>query len=58
MVSQGDLYFVEDVTMLGGVLTTKSGEVLTPLPTPTPTPQLMLFPTEPEVEPSAIPTPK
>jgi hypothetical protein len=55
---KGDLYFVEDVTMSGGVLTTKSGEVLTPLPTPTPSPQPMLFPTEPEVEPSAIPTPK
>jgi hypothetical protein len=57
-VVKGDLYFVEDVTMSGGVLTTKSGEVLTPLPTPTPAPQPMLSPAEPEVEPSVIPTPK
>jgi hypothetical protein len=54
----GELYFVEDVTMSGGVLTTKSGEVLTPLPTPTPAPQPMSSPSEPGVEPSAIPTPK
>jgi len=54
----GELYFVDDVTMSGGVLTTKSGEVLTPLPTPTPAPQPMMSPAEPEVEPSAIPTPK
>jgi hypothetical protein len=33
-----NLYRVEDVTLSGGVLTTKSGEVLTPLPTPTPSP--------------------
>ena len=51
-----ELYRVEDVTLSGGVLTTKSGEVLTPLPTPTPSPQPMLSPAEPEVEPSAIPT--
>ena len=57
-VDKGDLYFVEDVTMSGGVLTTKSGEVLTPLPTPTPSPQPMMSPAEPEVEPSAIPTPR
>src|SRR2546423_6727914 len=58
VVSKGDLYFVEDVTMSGGVLTTKSGELLTPLPTATPLPQPMMSPAEPEVEPSAIPTPK
>jgi hypothetical protein len=55
---KSDLYFVEDVTMSGGVLTTKSGELLTPLPTPTPSPQPMLSPGEPEVEPSVIPTPR
>jgi hypothetical protein len=53
---QGGLYFVEDVTMAGGILTTKNGEVLTPLSTPTPSPQPMISPAEPEVEPSAIPT--
>jgi hypothetical protein len=54
----GDLYFVEDVTMSGSVLTTKSGDVLTPLATPTPPPQPMLSPTGAEVEPSVIPTPR
>jgi LVIVD repeat len=58
VVTKGDLYFVEDVTMSGGVLTTNSGEVLSPLATPTPSPGPMLFPAEPEVEPSAIPNPK
>src|SRR4029077_9172889 len=53
---EGPLYFVEDVTVSGGVLTTKSGEVLTPLATPTPSPQQMNSLTEPEVEPSVIPT--
>ena len=57
---KGELYFVEDVTMSGGVLTTRDGEVLSPLATPTPSPssspQEMLLPTEPEVEPSVIPT--
>jgi hypothetical protein len=53
---KGELYHVEDVTLSGGVLTTKSGEVLTPVATPTPSPQPMLLPVEPEVEPSAIPT--
>jgi hypothetical protein len=53
---KGELYRVEDVTLSGGVLTTKSGEVLTPLATPTPSPQPMISPVEPEVEPSAIPT--
>jgi len=47
---------VEDVTLSGGVLTTKSGALLTPLPMPTPQP--MILPTEPEVEPTAIPTPR
>ena len=55
---KGELYFVEDVTMSGGVLTTKSGELLTPLRTPTPSPQQMLSPAEPEVEPSVLPTPR
>jgi hypothetical protein len=53
---KGELYRVEDVTLSGGVLTTKGGEVLTPLATPTPSPRPMLLPVEPEVEPSAIPT--
>jgi hypothetical protein len=34
----GGLYQVEDVTLSGGVLKTKSGMVLTPLATPTPSP--------------------
>jgi hypothetical protein len=55
VLDKGDLYFVEDVTMSGGVLTTKNGEVLTPLATPTPSPSPMLSPAAPEVEPSAIP---
>jgi hypothetical protein len=54
---KGPLYFVEDVAVSGSVLTTKSGEVLTPLSTPTPSPLPMNSP-EPEVEPSAIPTPR
>jgi hypothetical protein len=53
---KGELYRVEDVTLSGGVLTTKGGEVLLPLATPTPSPQPMMLPVEPEVEPSAIPT--
>jgi hypothetical protein len=44
---KGPLYFVEGVMLSGGVLTTKSGEVLTPLAIPSPSPT----PTEPEVEP-------
>jgi hypothetical protein len=57
---KGPLYFVEDIALAGGVLTTKSGEVLTPLATPTPSPTPMISPAEPEVEPTAIPmaTPK
>ena len=55
---KGELYRVEDVTLSGGVLTGKSGEVLTPLATPTPSPQSMTVPVEPEVEPSAIPPSK
>src|SRR6266404_4709063 len=51
--SKGELYRVEDVTLSGGVLTTKSGALLTPLPIPSPSPQAS--PAEPEVEPSAIP---
>jgi hypothetical protein len=53
---KGELYRVEDVALSGGVLTTKSGAVLTPLATPTPSPLPMVSPAEPEVEPSAIPT--
>jgi hypothetical protein len=53
---KGPLYFVEDVTLSGGVLTTKGGEVLTPLPTPTPSP--VILPTESEVEPSPIASPR
>jgi hypothetical protein len=49
---KGELYRVEDVTVSGGVLTTKSGEVLTPSPSP------MTSPAEPHVEPSPIPTPR
>jgi hypothetical protein len=33
---RGDLYRVEDVMLSGGVLTTKGGTVLAPLPTPAP----------------------
>ncbi|MEY2541738.1 MAG: hypothetical protein QOI22_1340, partial [Verrucomicrobiota bacterium] len=54
---KGPLYFVEDITLSGGVLTTKSGALLTPLPTSTPSLLPMVSPSEPEVEPSAIPTP-
>src|SRR5438128_3101578 len=50
---KGELYRVEDVTLSGGVLTTKSGEVLTPLATPTPSPAASPI-TTPEVEPTAI----
>jgi hypothetical protein len=53
-----ELYRVEDVTLSGGVLTTKSGAVLTPLATPTPSPSPLMSPSEPEVEPSAIPMPR
>jgi hypothetical protein len=60
LTRKGELYRVEDVTLSGGVLTTKSGALLTPLPTPTPSPSPLASPAEPEVEPSAIPatTPK
>jgi hypothetical protein len=54
VASKGDLYFVEDVAVSGGVLQTKSGITLTPVPTPTPS----ISPGEPEIEPSAIPSPK
>jgi hypothetical protein len=50
VVGPGELYRVEDVTLSGGVLTTKGGEVLTPAVTPSPTP------TEPDREPSVVPT--
>jgi hypothetical protein len=53
---KGELYRVEDVTLFGGVLTTKSGALLTPLPTPSPSP--LASPAEPEIEPSAIPSPR
>jgi hypothetical protein len=53
------LYRVEDVTLSGGVLTTKSGALLTPAATPTPSPVPEISPSAaPEVEPSAIPTPR
>src|SRR5436853_755056 len=38
VLTEGDLYRVEDVTLSGGVLTNKSGETLTPMVTPTPSP--------------------
>jgi hypothetical protein len=53
VAGKGDLYFVEDVTLSGGVLTTKSGAILTPAVSPSPTPKSI----EPGVEPTAIPTP-
>jgi hypothetical protein len=55
VASNCELYRVEDVTLSGGVLTTKRGTVLTPLEMPTPSPMPMLSPSEPEIEPSAIP---
>lgn len=51
--SKGMIYRVEDVTLSGGVLQTKSGVTLTPIPTPSPTPWVL--PAEPDVEPTAIP---
>ena len=53
VAGKGELFRVEDVMLSGGVLTTKSGMPLTPLEMPPPTP--MIFPSEPEVEPSTIP---
>jgi hypothetical protein len=53
VISKGGLYFVEDVTLSGGVLTTKSGTALTPLPIPTSSPAVSATPT---VEPNAIAT--
>jgi hypothetical protein len=44
-----ELYRVEDVTVSGGVLTTKNGTPLMPMATPTPSPA------PPDVEPSPIP---
>jgi hypothetical protein len=53
------LYRVEDVTLSGGVLTTKSGALLTPAATPTPSPAPEISPgAAPEIEPSATPSPK
>jgi hypothetical protein len=54
-VRAGDLFRVEDVTISGGVLSTKSGTVLTPQPTPTPSPAPVVLPGEPQVEPTIIP---
>jgi len=51
VVGKGELYYVEDVTLSGGVLTTKSGALLMPLPSPSPLPSV-----PPEVEPTVIPT--
>jgi hypothetical protein len=53
---EGELYRVEDVTLSGGVLTTKSGALLTPLatPTPSPLPQSSMAAT-PKAERSTIP---
>jgi hypothetical protein len=55
VVGKGELYRVEDVTLSGGVLQTKSGIVLTPLEIPTPSPLPTISPAEPGVEPSVIP---
>jgi hypothetical protein len=52
---KGAIYRVEDVTLSGGVLSTKSGTILTPIPTPTPLPTPLMLPTEPEIEPTVIP---
>jgi hypothetical protein len=56
----GELYRVEDALLSGGVLQTKSGMPLTPLEIPTPSPMPLISPSEPGIEPSAIPimTPK
>ncbi len=51
----GPLYFVEDVTVSGGVLQTKSGTTLLPLQTPTPSPAPWLLPNDMDVEPRPIP---
>jgi hypothetical protein len=56
VAGKGELYRVEDITLSGGVLKTKSGAALTPELTSTPPPLPMISPAEPEVEPSAIPT--
>jgi hypothetical protein len=55
VAGKGELYRVEDVTLSGGVLQTKSGIVLTPLEMPTPSPLPTISPAEPGVEPSVIP---
>jgi hypothetical protein len=60
VASKGELYRVEDIALSGGVLTTKSGEILTPLPAsaPSPSPQSTISPSKPEVEPTVIPSPR
>jgi hypothetical protein len=55
VAGKGELYRVEDVMLSGGVLTTKSGTLLTPLEIPTPSPTPVILPSGPGVEPSAIP---
>ena len=51
-----ELYRVEDVTLSGGVLATKSGALLTPLATPTPSPlPASSTAATPEAKPSTIP---
>jgi hypothetical protein len=52
----GELYRVEDITLSGGVLSTKSGAILTPLAMPTPSATPLVLPGEPEIEPTAIPS--
>ena len=54
---KGAIYRVEDVTLSGGVLSTKGGAILTPIATPTPSPSPWSLPSEPEIEPTAIPMP-
>ncbi len=60
VAGKGELYRVEDIALSGGVLTTKSGEILAPLPAsaPSPSPQSTISPSKPEVEPTVIPSPR
>jgi hypothetical protein len=53
---KGELYRVEDITLSGGVLTTKSGALLTPIATPTPSP--VISPSRADTAPKAIPSPR
>jgi hypothetical protein len=55
VAGKGELYRVEDMVLSGGVLTTKSGTLLTPLEIPTPSPTPVILPSGPGIEPSAIP---